>query len=162
MKLNLGIGIKDPMEGYINLDILPAKLDDVNKSQWIKQGDFRNPVNAGIVKNSVNEIRASHILRNIHVTQLGAVINNWKEVLTQGGELYIETLDAELVGNLLAYQQFPLESINLMIYGDNPKAPLCGMYSLTTIEPLLNTIGFETLEKGYIDRLNMFIRVRKL
>ena len=162
MKLNLGIGIKDPMEGYVNLDILPVKIEDATKAQWIKQGDFRNPASANLNKSSFDEIRVSHIIRNIHVTQLGLVINNWKELLIQGGELYLEFLDAELVGNLLAYQQLPLESINMMIFGDNPKAQFCGLYSLTAIEPLLHNLGFETIEKGYIDRLNAFIRVRKL
>ncbi len=161
-KLNLGIGISDPIQGYINIDPLPVKIEDPNKAQWIKQGDFRNLEQCGIKKDSVDEIRASHVLRNVHIVLLQSVISSWVNALRSGGELYIESLDAEMIGNIIAYQQMSLDSINLMIYGDNPKAMLSGLYSLTTIESFLNQFGFETIEKGYIDRLNFFIKARKI
>ena len=80
MKLNLGAG-SAPIEGYVNLDhktddeIYPLKIED----------------------NSVDEVRASHVLEHFSHHIVADVIAEWVRVLKPGGVLKIAVPDFEWI-----------------------------------------------------------------
>ena len=80
IRLNLGSGTQ-PLPGYLNLDI-----------------DDNNPVYPlSYENNSVDEIRASHILEHFSICDSIDVICEWHRVLKAGGELKIAVPDFALI-----------------------------------------------------------------
>lgn len=81
VRLNLGSGAA-PLDGYYNLDI--------------KDGNPAYPLDA-YADNSVDEIRASHVLEHFSHTMTGDVVKHWVDKLKPGGVLKIAVPDFELV-----------------------------------------------------------------
>jgi hypothetical protein len=81
MKLNLGSG-SFPIEGYENWD----------QKQGQECGCLR-----GIEDNSIEEIRASHLLEHFSHREVGAVLGEWVRVLKPGGVLQVAVPNFEWV-----------------------------------------------------------------
>jgi predicted SAM-dependent methyltransferase len=79
-KLNLGAG-NSPLGGYQNIDL--------------KQGTSAYPLN--YPDNSVQEIRASHLLEHFPRGQVADVLKEWVRVLKPGGELKIAVPDFDFI-----------------------------------------------------------------
>jgi len=98
IKLNLGSG-SQPLPGFINLDI-----------------DDNNPVfPLPYENNSINEIRASHILEHFGIQDSVAVLAEWTRVLKPHGKLKIAVPDFDLLASALYSNDRIL--IERMIFG---------------------------------------------
>ena len=150
MKLNLGCG-DDVRLGYVNIDMVP-------KTQDVRRGDFKKLSVSGINENSCEEILAIDVIEFVKITDIGACLEGWAKVLSSNGTLYIESLDYSYFGNLLAYEQVPIEHINQILFGS--AMPLQGIYSLATVESFLNQLGLNTVQKGFKD-FKFYLQVRK-
>ena len=84
VKLHLACGL-DYLEGYINVDLYPqegAKVDEVFDVRKIPYPD-----------NSVDEIRAFHIIEHFDWKEGQRTLEEWYRVLKPGGRLWLETPD---------------------------------------------------------------------
>ncbi|MBF0554506.1 MAG: glycosyltransferase [Nitrospirae bacterium] len=84
IKLNLACG-DDYREDYINVDFFPkpgAKIDSAFDVKIIPYED-----------NSVDEVRASHIIEHFDFHEIPKILEEWYRVLKPGGKLFIETPD---------------------------------------------------------------------
>lgn len=82
MKLNLGCGT-DYQEGYVNVDMYSDS-----------QVDARFDISAVPYEdNSVDEIRAYHVIEHFDYKQAHLVLKEWHRVLKPGGTIRIETPD---------------------------------------------------------------------
>jgi predicted SAM-dependent methyltransferase len=148
MKLNLGCG-DNVIQGYLNIDMLP-------KSANVTRGDIRNLTGIGIQDNSVEEIQAANVLEYLTFSSVGNVLAHWVQKLSKGGSLYIESIDLNVIGTMMAYDQIGIEVINQILYSNNMQ----GLYNLTAIESHLNSIGCKTEIKGFRD-YKFYLRVTK-
>ena len=152
MKLNLGSG-QDIRLGYTNIDLIIGNKD-------IEYGDFKNLNNCGIQPSSVDEILAINCIQYIRFNDLGNILVNWIDKLQIGGEMYIESLDSNMLGTTFTYDQKSIQDINQYLYPQEKIVP-CGLYSLMGIESFLNQNGCETQMKGYKD-LNFYIKIKRV
>jgi predicted SAM-dependent methyltransferase len=84
LKLHLACG-HDYDEDYINVDLYApedAKCDIRFDVQKLPYAD-----------NSIDEIKAFHIIEHFHFFEIKDVLNEWFRVLKPGGKLYLETPD---------------------------------------------------------------------
>ena len=84
IKLHLACGL-DYQPGYVNVDLYPqenAKVDAVFDVKKIPYDD-----------NTVDEIRALHIIEHFDWFEGQEVLKEWYRVLKPGGKLIIETPD---------------------------------------------------------------------
>lgn len=72
------------------------------------------------------------------------------------GEIYIESIDVQVLANRLHFNQITLEEFNSHMYNGNKMA-----LNLSIFEKITNRIGFKTIEKGYIQNTAFFIRLSK-
>ena len=94
IRLNLGAG-KTPIDGYKNLDG--------------KAGDSIYPLD--YIDDSVDEIRASHVLEHFSHREVPAVLAEWVRALKPGGVLKIAVPDFEnLARRYLACEALPFEA----------------------------------------------------
>lgn len=86
VKLNLGCG--EVLEaGYINIDLHSSKADI--KMDVVNMGRFGD--------NSVDEIRASHLLEHFSKKEVSDALREWHRVLKIGGIIHIEVPDLEYI-----------------------------------------------------------------
>lgn len=91
MKLNLGAGTTCPLEGYENLDR--------------KTGQEIYPL-TDYADESVDEVRASHVLEHFEFRQVADVVREWIRVLKPGGKLKLAVPDFKWIAeNYLAGKQ---------------------------------------------------------
>ncbi len=128
IKLNIGGNEKlsggrnsDPLENYINLDIRP--LENVHIVQDIRQSlPFKD--------DSVDIIRAAHVLEHLEPKAILPVLTEWYRVLKDDGELHVyvpdgdKIIDAyksgillctEMSGHLLGKQDY-IENVHRAIF----------------------------------------------
>jgi predicted SAM-dependent methyltransferase len=149
MRLNLGCGT-DIRDNYINIDTNiqhPA----------VKNNDVRNLNILQIADQSVEEILACDILEYIKYNEIPNTLKHWCDKITKGGEMYIESIDYNMLATAMADDRFKPDELNNILF-DKQKASI---HSLTSLEPLLNQLGMATTTKGYRNN-KFFIRVNKL
>lgn len=146
MKINLGCG-QDWIEGYLNLDKNPAN-DKVQKVESYKD--------LGLEEESVEEVRALYVLASTPVYEVLNMLEYWFKLLKSGGEMYIELPDLSLIANDITFNYINIEQMNQLLYANGR----CSGFTLTTFEPLLQSIGFKTKDKGLIEH-SFYIRVVK-
>lgn len=83
IKLNLGSG-NDYLDGYINVDLYAPKADERYDISKLPHED-----------NSVDEIRAFHVIEHFDFINAFHVLFEWRRVLKPGGRLHLETPDLE-------------------------------------------------------------------
>lgn len=149
MKLNLQCGT-DIIEGYKNLDTEP-------KHKMAEKGDFKV---LDVPDDSVEEIRATRVLRLIPLNELGSVLQNWSTKMKKGGRLYLEGVDSSSIGNVMFYDQVTMEEINIALYGTPTESPGRAIYSLVTLEGFLKQFGYITKTKGLLN-CNFFLEMEK-
>ena len=155
MKLNLGCG-QDFRINYTNIDKHPVD------TKYVQYGDFTNLNLCGISDNSVEEMVCVDGLSYIPNQKIVEVLTNWVTKMAPDGELFIQTFDGSVLGNMMGYSQVGLEQSNEFIYG-NPqdKEPRRALYTLPYIESILKNLKLTTVEKG-ISSVNFYIRAKKL
>lgn len=96
VRLNLGSG-ESPMAGYVNIDLAHGGAYPLS----------------GYEDNSVDEVRASHLLEHFSHREVQAVIHEWVRVLKPGGLLKIAVPDFDKIVNAYmngAGDRIPIES----------------------------------------------------
>lgn len=83
IKLNLGSG-GDYIEGYVNVDLYAEKADERYDIAKLPYPD-----------NSVDEIRAFHVIEHFDYMYGHEVLHEWHRVLKVNGRLHLETPDLE-------------------------------------------------------------------
>jgi hypothetical protein len=151
MKLNLGCG-DNIIQGYTNIDLMP-------KNSNVTRGNFTNL--SMIQDGSVEEILALNVIEYLPFTQVGSVLQHWVQKLQSGGTLYVESIDLNVLGTMMAYDQIGIDVINKILYlnagqGMTPQ----GLYNMTAIESHLNSIKCKTDVKGFKD-YKFYLRVIK-
>jgi predicted SAM-dependent methyltransferase len=81
IKLNLGCG-SEYLDGYINCDMYAEKVDKRFDAAKIDMND-----------NTVDEIRAYHLIEHFDFKQIFSVFSEWNRVLKSSGSLILETPD---------------------------------------------------------------------
>lgn len=84
LKLNLACGL-DYQEGYVNVDLYPLPDARVDAEFDVRHLPYDD--------NSVDEIRAFHIIEHFDWKEGQTVLNEWYRVLKPGGRLWLETPD---------------------------------------------------------------------
>lgn len=110
LKLHLACG-HDYNEGYINIDLYApedAKCDvrfDIQKLPYDDE--------------TVDEIKAFHIIEHFHFFEIQEVLKEWYRVLKPGGKLYLETPDfLETCRSFVeGSPKMPLEEWRVLLYG---------------------------------------------
>lgn len=105
IKLNIACGL-DYQEGYINADLYPlenAKIDQIFDVKEIPYPD-----------NSVDEIRALHIIEHFDFYEGQEILKEWYRALKPGGKLVIETPD--LLATCDAFVKGD-EAFRVLLYG---------------------------------------------
>jgi glycosyltransferase involved in cell wall biosynthesis len=110
LKLHLACG-HDYTEGYINVDFYAppdAKCDVRFDVQKLPYPD-----------NSVDEIKAFHIIEHFHFFEIQEVLKEWYRVLKPGGRLYLETPDfLETCRSFVEGSPvMPIEDWRVLLYG---------------------------------------------
>jgi len=103
VKLNLGCG-DEIITGYINVDLYNNKAD-------MKFDCAKLPV----ADNSVDEIRAYHVLEHFDFNQTWNVLREWNRALKPGGKLRLETPD--FLESCKLFAMTNNEAIRIRLYG---------------------------------------------
>lgn len=110
LKLNLACGL-DYLEGYVNVDLYPLENAKVDAQFDVSVLPYED--------NTVDEIRAFHIIEHFDWFQGQKTLEEWFRVLKPGGRLWIETPDF-------------LESCRAFVNGDhNARHALYGHFFAT-------------------------------
>lgn len=110
LRLHLACG-HDYNEEYINVDLYApedAKCDIRFDVQKLPYAD-----------NSVDEIKAFHVIEHFHFFEIKEVLNEWYRVLKPGGKLYLETPDfLETCRSFVeGSPTMPIEEWRVLLYG---------------------------------------------
>lgn len=139
IKLNLGCG-NEILDGYINCDIINPKADMLFDATKVPFPD-----------NSVDEIRAYHIIEHFPFKQGLAALTEWFRVLKPNGKLIIETPD--LLNTCKQFVESD-EATRIMLYGNffafPDISPLEAHYFLFTETQMfwsLSQIGFDRITR---------------
>jgi len=115
IKLNLGgcetreDGVGSiPLEGFINVDIRPQKGVDVVCDI---RGLFRWK------DNSVEEIRASHIIEHFTVEEIPIILKEWHRVLMPGGLLRVYCPDANKIIESYTNGNIDMRKFSAFLFG---------------------------------------------
>ena len=147
LKLHLACG-HDYDDSYINVDLYAP--DDA-------QCDVRFDVTKlPYEDNSVDEIKAFHIIEHFHFFEIQEVLKEWHRVLKPGGRLYLETPD--FLETCRAFVEgspmMPIEDFRVLLYGHffaHPWVPGQTHKFLFTEGQLrtnLGWAGFKTVNRG--------------
>lgn len=141
MKLNLGCG-KSYQDGFINIDAFDTTVAD--KSMSVLSLEFPS--------NTVDEIRASHIIEHLGYINSTFALAEWFRVLKPQGLLLIETPDIETsFRNYAAGDYETKKGLLSWIYGTGSKGmqhKLC--FPELLIENLLLKSGFSEIKTSFI------------
>jgi predicted SAM-dependent methyltransferase len=149
MKLNLGCG-NDIRQGYVNIDL---NVDD----KRVIKGDVSNLDTFSLTNDSVDEIIAIDIIQYFSYQQIVGVVSNWCQKLKPGGSIYIESVDYNMLSNMMFYDLLASEVVNNVLYGDSG---IKGIYNLPSIEALLKNNQLIIDTKGFKDA-KFYIRAIK-
>jgi glycosyltransferase involved in cell wall biosynthesis len=146
LKLHLACG-HDYNEDYINVDLYApedAKCDVRFDVQKLPYPD-----------NSVDEIKAFHIIEHFHFFEIKEVLNEWYRVLKPGGRLYLETPDfLETCRSFVeGSSTMPIEDWRVLLYGHffaHPWVPGQThkfLFTETQLRTNLGWAGFKTVNR---------------
>lgn len=137
IKLNLGSG-EEKLEGYINVDLYSEFSDIKCDVRKLSYND-----------NSVDEIRAYHIIEHFNFKEAYDIIKEWYRVLKPGGLILIETPD--LLGSCKKFVESD-ENERINLYGHFFSTAWVGdwmihkfLYTETQLRGLLNQTGFKNI-----------------
>ncbi len=132
IKLNLACGL-DYQEGYINSDLYPSPSAKIDAQLDVSKLPYED--------NSVDEIRALHIIEHFDFHEAVRVLLEWNRVLKPNGKLIIETPD--FLESCKKFVNDPLMRIDL--YGQffaQPWIPGLIHKFLFTEEQLINHLSW--------------------
>lgn len=140
IKLNLGCG-DDYMEGWINVDAF-------NKNRVDADFDITN-IPYG--DNTVDEIKAFHIIEHFPWSQANRNLREWYRVLKPGGRLWLETPDftasCQEFANASEEQQVALRGHIFAHAGDTPGQIHYFLYTEHMLMYELVSTGFSTINR---------------
>jgi len=143
-RLNLTINPNHKIEGYNNMVV----------RSWGEVYQTLKQVPDGYYKEiSIN----NNLLSYFSMNEIQPIFQFLSMKLEHEGELYLHALDLDQVCHNITYATDSIENFNLEIFISGIKA----MYSLMTIEPVLNRFKLNTVTKGY-DGKNFYIRSTKV
>lgn len=152
MKIQLECG-DNPITGYENFDSNPSPNA---VAAGVKQAHFAAvPTPDG----AAEYIQAVNTLSRIGIGQIDQVLQHWKSKLTNGGELYLEDNDGEIVGHSMAYHGFDLSEYNSIVFGSQDK-PNIALYNLIDFIEIASRNGFIILDRGYAGH-SFYVRLQK-
>lgn len=152
MKLNLECG-QDALLGFKNIEQKPS-------TKLSERGNFKDLTALGIMDGTVEEIRSGNCLRKIYMDELPGVVGHWKNKLKPGGRLYITGLDADIISNGFANNQFGIDELNRNLFGSAGEEPSKSLFSLVTMKMFITRVEMKIIECGYNDKM-FFIECEK-
>jgi predicted SAM-dependent methyltransferase len=139
IKLNLGAG-DERVPGFINVDLYNEKADVKCDIRKLSYDD-----------NSVDEIRAYHVIEHFHYYEAIDVLREWRRVLKVGGPLTVETPD--FLGSCKVFVNMP-EGNRRFMYGHFFSTPWINdgmvhkfLFTPAQLTEALNAAGFETVKR---------------
>lgn len=110
---------------------------------------------------TADEILSINSIQYISNQNLPSTIENWISKMKSGAILYIESIDYNLLGNMMAYENISSAQISSILYDFTGTNPPRGIYNLVGIEGFLKSRGMETVSKGYKSPY-FWIQVKKI
>lgn len=141
MKLNLECG-DNLIIGYENYD---SNATAEMISRGVKRVHFSK---LPLPNKSSDYIQAVDVISCVGLTQIDEILQHWKSKLADGGKIYIEDNDAEIIGHAMAYHSFDLYQYNSIVYGQQDK-PRITMFNLVDFIDIAIRNGFEVSDRGY-------------
>jgi len=114
IKYNLGCGY-EILEGYINCDINEFPGVDVRCPLW----RLRDTNYQLLKDNSIDEIRASHVIEHVPMDQLDATFEEWARVLKPGGILKVYCPNAAKISNAYLRDQIDMTEMSRLLFGEH-------------------------------------------
>lgn len=150
MKLNLGCG-KDIRVGYLNVDLKNNGSSNVIVADISKLDDI-------VDNNSIEEMVGIHIVEYFTPQELQKNLQHWFSKISSGGTIYLQGFDYLLIANDISYYRIDIINLNMMLFGESGEYR--GVYDLMNIISVVESVGFEIIEKGYAGN-EFFVRARK-
>jgi len=143
LKLHLACG-HDYNEDYINVDLYAPEDAKCDVRFDIQKLPYDN--------NSVDEIKAFHIIEHFHFFEIKEILNEWYRVLKPGGKLYLETPDfLETCRSFVeGSPTMPIEEWRILLYGHffaHPWVPGQTHKFLFTESQLKTNLGWAGFQK---------------
>lgn len=129
MKIQIGINVQNPLNGYVLVD--PASEKKLTKNTDIS----RLPCFQG----QATEILIENALRIVPVESLEGIMASWSRYLRKGGELILCDLQTTKVGAKLTAGEITLEEFNYLMRNRN------GFYTYRYIEKVAKKLGLAVL-----------------
>lgn len=140
IKLNLGSG-SDYMEGWINVDLYTGHTTDERFD--VKQLPYQD--------NSVDEIKAFHIIEHFPWTEGLVAIREWYRVLKPNGRLWLETPDLlESCKEYVNGDEYTRDELIGHFFseaGDSPGQTHYVLFSETKMKKIMELTGFTTINR---------------
>ncbi len=142
IKYNLGCGT-EILEGYINCDINYFPGVDVVCPLWkLRTRDYKL-----VIDNSVDEIRASHVIEHVPPDMLDQTLQEWYRVLKQGGAVFIYCPNAALIFQDYLDKKIPMEEASRLLFGEHDFSGnvhhTC--FDQARLDALVENTGFEVI-----------------
>lgn len=142
-KLNLHLACgEDYQEGYINVDLYPTEKAKIDAQFDVSKIPFDD--------NTVDTIRALHIIEHFSFTEGQKVLNEWYRVLKPGGKLILETPDllATCQRFVNSDEQFRITLYrHLFAYPDLPGQIHKFLFTETQLRCQLGWAGFKDIKR---------------
>lgn len=106
VKIDLGSGFS-PKDGYFNLDV--RKVPKVNILAEARKLPFRD--------NSIDELRASHIIEHFSYVEIREVLEEWHRTLKPNGRLKIRAPDLDFLCKAYVSGHHTPEEIIVFLFG---------------------------------------------
>ena len=138
-KLNLGCGKNKLTDGFVNIDI-QTELDPdmVLDVRYLE----------GISDNSVDVIRADHVIEHFPHWQTHTILKLWFEKLKPGGQLEMSCPDLELIAQDIIDKKRNILDLMKDVYGgqDNPWNYHCAGFTKEFMIKTLQNAGFKVVK----------------
>lgn len=115
IKYNLGCGPHEILDGYINCDTTMFPGVDVTCPLWELRGkDFKR-----LNDETIDEIRASHVIEHVPPNLLERTLLEWYRVLKPGGKVYVYCPNASLIFSDYISGKIDMIEASRLLFGEH-------------------------------------------